>query len=226
MKTITCHAVAAALALCHAGAARAQTGATTTTAEPQQQDPGDDIPLTNRQRRAALNLAAESADTAAKAKAADDFSGLGLAPGISLTADLGHTDRVAKAEIVNGIVRVTDQNNMPARLMLEGHYFFVPPGKGPFQIGEDMWGFGPFIALQPGDGKIIQAVAAGVMVGFRHDPKESSSFNLGVGVIIDPDVQVLGDGFVANKAPPEGETEIRYRETSQVGLLFMTSFSF
>ena len=63
------------------------------------------------------------------------------------------------------------------------------------------------------------------MFGFRRGEGEGS-FNLGVGVVVDPDTRVLGDGIVANQPLPAGETEIRYLEEMQTGLLILASFSF
>ncbi len=164
--------------------------------------------------------------TLAVDKAAQEFGGVELGAGFSLTFDVGRNKRIGTAQIVDGIVRVTDQNNTPARLLLESHYFFKPRFTGPFGLPEDMWGIGPFVAVQPGDERIIEAIGLGMMIGFRREETRSNSFNIGVGVMIDPDTRILGDGFAANAPPPGGEEEIRYRETSQVGVMVLTSFSF
>lgn len=162
----------------------------------------------------------------AERQAAEDFGKLGFGAGLSLTIDLGTKDRIAEAQIVKGIVRVTDQNNAIARLLLETHYLFKPAGTGPFGLAEKMWGVGPFVAVQPGEDRIIEALGFGLMIAFRREETKTDSFNIGVGFMIDPNTRVLGDGFVANAAPPSGEEEVRYRETSQKGLMLMTSFSF
>jgi hypothetical protein len=49
--------------------------------------------------------------------------------------------------------------------------------------------------------------------------------NLGLGFMVDDDVKILGDGFEENQLPPPGETEIRYRMTDQVSLLFVVSIA-
>jgi hypothetical protein len=157
-----------------------------------------------------------------------DFLGLGFGVGISLTVDIGSTDRVESATVVNGIVRVTDENNDLPRVMLESHYFFL--GKGKFgSLTENQWGLGPFLALQPGSNNIVEAVAFGLMVGLKRpsQSKESTaSWNLGLGFVVDPHVQVLGDGIHENQPLPPGETEIRYKQESQWGALIIFSFSF
>lgn len=154
-----------------------------------------------------------------------EFAGLKLGVGLSLTIDLGDNDRIEEAAIVDGIVRVSDENNSRARIMLESHYFFT--GNKRF-LGSSAgnWGIGPFIAVQPGSDEIIEAIGGGVMVGFRRAGDSNSSWNLGLGIVVDPDVRILGDGFTANQPPPGSETDIRFKEKSQAGLLIISSFSF
>jgi len=147
--------------------------------------------------------------------------------GISATFDLGENDRVTEAELVNGIVRVTDKDNVRARIMLESHYFFKPKGSfGLTGTSSEEWGYGPFIALQPGTDEIIEAIGFGGMVGFRRGKDSDQSFNIGLGVVYDPNTQTLGPDIIDGQALPMGETEIRYLEQDQVGLLLLTSFSF
>jgi hypothetical protein len=175
-----------------------------------------------------------------------NFGGLDLGIGLSFTADVGKEDRISRASVVNGIVRTDDQDNGRARIMLETHYFFTPctwdflsilrnpctvetdaEGRA-FRVadpGKTRWGLGPFVAVQPGSDNIIDAIALGVMVGARR-PNSSESFNFGVGIVLDPNTRLLGEGLEANKPLPVGESEIRYRETLQTGILVLTSFSF
>jgi len=183
--------------------------------------------------RSALDSTATDADTVARQEAAagqKEFAGLNFGVGISLTVDTGENDRVESAEIVDGIVRVTDENDSVARVMLESHYFFQPNRRF-FNIQPRNWGIGPFISLQPGTDEIIEAVGAGLMIGFKRPDKSGSSWNIGIGFVVDPNVQVLGDGFVANEPPPSGvsgepEMQVRFKEKSQTGVLILASFSF
>ena len=173
------------------------------------------------------------------------FGGLEFGVGISYTADLGNRVRIGSASEVSGIVRVDDENNGNARIMLESHYFFTPCGGffglssvinnpctpkagGGRERGEPKWGWGPFVALQPagGEGKLIDAIGMGLMVGFRKSETTTQSFNFGVGYVMDTNVKVLGDGIVANQPLPPGETAVRLKDTTQSGLLFISSFSF
>jgi hypothetical protein len=64
------------------------------------------------------------------------------------------------------------------------------------------------------------------MFGLRRPGDGSGSFNLGVGVLYDMNVRTLGDGIVENQPLPAGETEIRYKERSQSGLMILSSYSF
>jgi hypothetical protein len=154
------------------------------------------------------------------------FGGIELGAGLSFTLDLGRNDRVARAEVVNGIVRVTDLDNGRARVLFEGHYFLKPDHAflGFSSVPAGDWGFGPFIAIQPGANDAIGAFGGGFMIGFRTN--ETQSFNIGVGVIFDPDTQILGEGIVANEPLPAGETQIRYQETTQTGVMIIASFGF
>ena len=158
-----------------------------------------------------------------------EFGGFSLGAGLSLTHDLGDNDRVQSATIVNGIVRVTAEQNDVARIMLESHYFFE--GDDDYNLfwfiplKKKRWGHGPFVAIQPGTNDIVEAIAFGWMIGFRHSDESVESWNIGFGAIVDPSVQVLGDGFVANAPPPAGETEVRYKTKSQWGWMIIASFA-
>lgn len=158
------------------------------------------------------------------------FGGIDFGIGISFTLDVGTSDRISDASLVNGIVRVNDEDNGRARIMLESHYLFTPTKNVDF-LGlnnngiEKEWGFGPFIALQPGTEDVIEAIGMGLMFGFRRG-KGDESFNLGFGVVIDPNTRILGEGVVANQPLTNGETEVRYKEELQTGFLILSSFSF
>ena len=56
--------------------------------------------------------------------------------------------------------------------------------------------------------------------------KVKDSFNIGIGVMMDPSVKILGDGISENQPLPLGETTVRTKETSQWGVLFMVSYNF
>lgn len=171
------------------------------------------------------------------------FRGFGFGIALGAVIDTGRRDRIGSAIVdANGIVRVERDNNTRANFMLESHYFFTPDWSFPFGpctkwldwVKQGDWGWGPFVAIQPGSNNIIDSVGAGWMVGFKR-PRSSGgsaplgvgdSFNLGIGMILDLKQRVLGDGIQANQALPTGETVLRYKETSQAGLLITFSYSF
>lgn len=165
-----------------------------------------------------------------------EFAGLRFGVGLSLTQDSGTRQRVETAELVNGVVRITNENDALARIMLESHYFFTPEfnfgintQNSVFGVKAGSWGWGPFVAVQPGSKEIIEAIGFGFMLGFKRNNENAdpgSSWNFGLGYVVDPNVQVLGDGLTANAELPEGEDAIRFKEVSQSGLLVLISFSF
>jgi hypothetical protein len=60
----------------------------------------------------------------------------------------------------------------------------------------------------------------------KNAPVKTTSWNFGVGLRIDPSAQILGDGFVPNQPPPNGETAIRYKTEPRAGIMLLSSFSF
>jgi hypothetical protein len=148
---------------------------------------------------------------------------------LSVTVDTGSRDRVDSAAVDNaGIVRVDKKSNVRARVMLESHYFFSYDRVKDTKVLQTA-GWGPFLALQPGTDEIIDAIGLGVMFGWRRFGKETQSFNLGIGFVVDPQTKVLGDEFVENQPVPKDSTgaplPIRYQETDQGGVLVLASFA-
>lgn len=163
---------------------------------------------------------------ALKARSRRDFLGVSWGVGPSITFDTGSHDRVSEASLdSNGVVRVDDVDNNLVRVTLETHYFFQTKGKF-LNAEQDMWGWGPFVAVQPSGTEIIDALGFGMMLGFRYAEESPASFNMGLGWMIDPNAKVLGDGIQENHPLPSGETAIRFQERSQSGVLVMFSFSF
>lgn len=184
-------------------------------------------------QKASVEAAEKAAEAAIEKQSQRKFAGIDFGVGISATVDYGANDRVKDAEIIDGIVRVTADNNVNARVMLELHYFFTPGmdmDKENDEIspltGASDFGWGPFVALQPGTDEIIEAIGLGIMVGWKRKSSASSSWNLGFGVVVDPNVKILGDGFEENQPPPGNETQVRFKETDQWGLLILGSYSF
>jgi hypothetical protein len=191
-----------------------------------------------------LSLFAHVAIAADKPADPKTWAGIGWGLGVAADFDLGGK-RVADAQIINGLVRIKDSSsNVGVSFVLETHYFFKEwlPNVGTclgFNCNDVA--IGPFIAVEIGGGTSattnagpITGYALGGMVGFHHpdfDPnthkdKSTSSWNFGVGLRVDPQAKVLGDGFVANQPPPAGETAIRTKTEPRYGLMLLSSFSF
>jgi hypothetical protein len=171
------------------------------------------------------------------------WAGIGWGLGIAADFDLGGK-RVVDAQIINGLVRVKDSSsNVGVSFVLEAHYFFAEWNTGllpPYYSCKNKdyncnnIAIGPFIAIEIGGGTSattnagpISGYALGMMVGLHHpDAPKTSSWNFGVGLRVDPQAKVLGDGFVANQPPPPGENAIRIKTEPRYGLMLLSSFSF
>jgi hypothetical protein len=164
-------------------------------------------------------------DKKEKAINTEILGGFNFGIALGLTMDIGSDESVESAEVVNGIVRVTKEENNVPRIMLETHYFFTPDHQL-WAHDQGEWGIGPFVGIQNGSNEIIEYIGAGVMIGFRRTNQSTDSFNIGLGVVLDPSVKILGDGIEENQALPTGETAVRYKETSQMGLIAMISYGF
>ena len=169
------------------------------------------------------NAAAQVRTTTVVEQPDKDFMGIKFGVGVAFTLDWGGQSRVKDAELVNNIVRVTESQDGEARVLLEVHHFW-PLGTGDSE--KALYGVGPFVSVQPGSDDVIDSLGIGVMVGMRRNAKSNSSLNIGLGLIVDPNSQLLGDGIVANQPLPAGETAIRYKTEYETGFMLMASFSF
>lgn len=130
----------------------------------------------------------------------------------------------------NRIVRVTREEDSSIGYLLEAHYFFVPDR--PFlNLATGNWGIGPFVAIQAGNESALSGLGFGLMIGFRQlgsslVPGSNLSWNFGIGAIYDPSIKVLGNGIVADRPLPAGETTLRTTEVGGWGLMLMSSFNF
>lgn len=152
----------------------------------------------------------------------EQYAGWGFGAGLSFSKDRGSRDPVEEAIIdEQGIVRISKRRSSIARIMLEAHYFWTPGNAG-------RYGVGPFVAVQPGTNDIISAIGGGIMLGLRQID-QTRSFNMGFGIVADPQAKVLGRPFQEGRPAPrdaDGKpVPIRYEEDDQFGLLFMFSFA-
>lgn len=178
-------------------------------------------------------------------KTTTTWGGLGWGIGIATNFDIGGA-RAVNASVVNNIVRVSDaSSNVNVGFVLEAHYFIrdylfgFPRGACAGNSGTincTQLAHGPFIAIEIGGGGSatpaangpITGYAIGWMVGMRHPglaPTANTSWNIGVGLRVDPKAQVLGDGLIANQPLPAGDA-IRYKTAPRYGLMVLSSFSF
>lgn len=163
-----------------------------------------------------------SRQTPQEKAAQQEFMGVNWGMGFGATIDLEGGTRIEAAEAVNGLVRITKETNQVPRIFLELHNFVR---SWDFDKGRKV-GLGPFVAIQSSKDEILDSIALGVMVGAQRKAGSSTSFNVGVGILIDRAVTVLGDGMVANMPLPMGEEEIRLKEESRYAVAVITSFSF
>jgi hypothetical protein len=171
--------------------------------------------------------------------ALDDFKkGAGL--GISVV--IGDNDDVIDdATVVDGKVVVTRRSRDQARAALEVHQLFTAnplTANGRKAIREQiercaqdtincpLVGIGPFAAIQTGDSDSISSVGLGFMVGVRSDPRQDSSFNVGLGMVFDNSVKRLASGFVEGQPLPAGQTQVQFTENSSRRLMLTLSFAF
>ena len=169
---------------------------------------------------------AQAAREQAEATAQKKFLGFDWSLGVGLSGDLGGEARVESAEVVNGIVRVTEESSFKPRIVLETHFLFPIGAETKGQTTGVLIGHGPFVGIQSSGNEVIESFSLGYMFGWRRDPAKSQSFNIGVGPIYDHKVKVFGDGIEANEPLPDGETEIRFKTEGRWGALLLFSFSF
>lgn len=154
-----------------------------------------------------------------KAFTLEKFKGINFGLGVGVVGI--PSNRLANnPQVVNGVVRVDDQSNLSASILLESHYFFA-------EADTPRFGHGPFVAIRSGgsDNQIIDAIGLGYMLGFRYSDTSNSSWNIGAGISVNPSAQVLGDGITKNAPLPAGETEVRTQQMSLLGFMVLASFS-
>lgn len=162
--------------------------------------------------------------------------GIRFGVGIGFTRTFGR-DRIETAINDNGIVRIDGEKNAIPRVMLELHklhtkdYWCNLFNDKDIDESNAKFAFGPFFAIQPGTGEIIQSVTGGIMGGFR-TPKNGKnpvplieSLNIGLGISVEPNSKTLGDGLQPNQPVPSGVT-VRTQTRSLVGVTIMVSVGF
>lgn len=186
--------------------------------------------------KASIDKAVETTSEIKRLKDLSDerFAGFNFGVAMGVIIKAGKRNLVQTASLdPNGLVRIERDNDTTANLILESHYFFTPDVHI-FNVEPKNWGIGPFIAVQPGTDNIIQSIGGGLMVGFKRASlmlkdvarDRGDSFNLGFGVMVNPNSKVLGDGIQKNQPLPGAETVIRLKTTTEMGYLVTFSYSF
>lgn len=168
--------------------------------------------------------------------------------GVGLVANFasGQKRPVKSASIINGIVRVDEEDYLKYGLGLEVHKFLwgTSWGASPRQPFSGAIAVGPYVSVLPGTNNLIDAIGGGIIMGI-YGARTSSlvgekpaspavpesigsklSMNIAIGGFADPGTQVLADGFEENKPAPAGETTVRYKTITQYGFQFVLSFSY
>ena len=156
---------------------------------------------------------------------------LGFGLGVGAVLTIGR-DRISSATTDgNNIVRIDKEQNVTPGVFLESHLLLKGcEWKRDCSNKEEAsspWAQGPFVSLTPGEAPLIRAIGIGWMVAYRYAEEKDSrrSFNLGVGLAIQPNSKTLGDGLNVNQPLPANDA-IRYQERTLVGLIFMLSHGF
>jgi hypothetical protein len=165
------------------------------------------------------SIVAQETEEAKKKAAGEDFKGLGFSAAVAVS--FYGDSRIQTAELIDGYVRVTERSNITTTLMLETHYFFT---KGP-QV-ESRWGVGPYIGIVSSNSEIIDAFSIGCLLGLRPSLDNRKSFNIGAGIVWDPNGTKLGNGLNENEPLPDGTTDLYYESGGMAGFQIMASFSF
>ena len=107
-------------------------------------------------------------------------------------------------------------------MVLESHYYAWCLGSRA-DCNASKQGFGPFFAIVPSNDTIV-AFGLGLMHGWRTaDTKDSSGFSIGVGAVLDAEVESLAKGFEVGRPPPPGETTVKTEKKSKwSALVFFT----
>lgn len=178
--------------------------------------------------------------------------GAGL--GLAFNVDIGGRERVDTARIVDDpksgtrIVRVDRSPANVPRLLAEVHYLFplagneasarekskepgesTPREQRQGELGRRFGGglsLGPFLGVQFGD-DFVDAIGGGLILAWGMNallPRDQ--LQVGIGYFADPNTRVLGDGFAANRPPPPGETQVRYKEVTKTGIMVLLTYGF
>lgn len=159
-------------------------------------------------------------------------------------AVMRNSDKVINdASIQNGIVRASNESRIATELLMtRNFYFHKNDDRGRRICSAADWGlssdlcFGLFVGVglsASGGGssgnQLIDMVGAGVLLGFGRisdDTPFAKAHNVGIGWGRRLNVKTLGDGFHKNGAPPDGETQVRYKSVDMNAPFLFYTYNF
>ena len=159
-------------------------------------------------------------------KAKDFWSYFGV--GLVLNIDTGSHKPVKNANIINGIVRVEEEDDVKYGIGLEVHKFLWGTTWQNKKIDNFSGGLaiGPYVSVLPSPNDIFDVIGVGVVFGFHGGKKNTWSMNIGIGGYVDPKTKILASGFNDGEAPPANETSVRFKTVTQYGFQSVLSFSY
>lgn len=139
--------------------------------------------------------------------AESDF--LGAKWGIGVGYSHAFRDVVDEAEIVDGLVAVRKDLTEQPRVILEFHNYIWCRGGNRKSDVPIQTGCGLFAAVATRDDKVLSAVGAGFMYGWKVGTgSDAKGFSVGAGVIVDASGKKLGSGYVDGEPAPPGSTKV------------------
>jgi|GEM_PF-6174195 len=121
------------------------------------------------------------------------------------------TDKVSSASVVNGIIRVSKDEDVTLDPLFDIHYFLTGT---PSSIQTGFFGAGG-AAINSGTSGTF---AFGGLIQFPKNANNLYPVDLALGITIVPNTQILGSGDHANHPPPNGETSVRFESTTTFGV--------
>ena len=172
--------------------------------------------------------------------APDPLAGFHYGIGVGVNSNLGGIGSVSKDPGTN-IVRVTRDNPAAARGLFEIHYYI--PTKSLYPTAQTVPGFytalGPYISLNSapiggggGAGQLFDSIGMGLMFGIQGGGcdknnivcnNELYSFNIGIGALIDTNVQQLRTGVVENQPTTIPDNQL-LSKTTKAGFQVLFSY--
>jgi hypothetical protein len=176
----------------------------------------------------------------AAAIAPDPLAGFHYGIGVGVSSNLGGIGAVSKDPTTN-IVRITRDNPAAARGLFEIHYYI--PTKSLYPTAQTVPGFytalGPYISLNTapigGGGETSQlfdSIGMGLMFGIQGGGcdknnivcnNELYSFNIGIGALIDTNVQQLRTGVIDNQPSAIPQDQL-LSKTTKIGFQVLFSY--